>query len=172
MQRTRAVQIRIAFNSSTGLEEIPAFPALFGAPVPDLPGAPLPLALADPTDGCQVNGDPKKWAGRAVLVGRGGCSFAEKARVAQAGNATLLIIYNDVPGTPSSAFRRQFLRSEASAHKHRTEHRRAGAFVSWERLRTPLASGRYGSSRVGALANGTPVHTAAIHCVCGLRSTY
>lgn len=66
--------------------------------MPELPGPPLPLALAEPPDACHVGGGPRKWAGQAVLAARGGCSFAEKARVAQAGNATLLVIYNDTPG--------------------------------------------------------------------------
>ena len=95
---TPHAQVRIAFISSSGPQTVPAFPALYGGLLPDSASTPLKLALADPPQACNITGDPRKWAGRAVLAVRGGCSFTQKARVAQAGNATLLVLYNDASG--------------------------------------------------------------------------
>jgi len=85
----------VAFNSSTGPVALQAFPALFGGTLPGGGGPPLRLGLADPAHGCNASADPEQWTGHAVLARRGACSFADKARAAQAGNASLLILYND-----------------------------------------------------------------------------
>jgi hypothetical protein len=82
-------QVRVAFNTSDGPVALQAFPALFGGALAADGGPPLRLGLADPAHGCNASSD------QAVLARRGACSFAEKARAAQAGNATLLILYND-----------------------------------------------------------------------------
>jgi hypothetical protein len=88
-------QVRVAFNTSDGPVALQAFPALFGGALAADGGPPLRLGLADPAHGCNASSDPARWTHQAVLARRGACSFAEKARAAQAGNATLLILYND-----------------------------------------------------------------------------
>ena len=68
---------------------------MFGGPLPVGSGQPLRLGLAEPAHGCNASADPARWTHHAVLAQRGTCSFADKARAAQAGNATLLILYNN-----------------------------------------------------------------------------
>ena len=89
------LQVRVAFNTSDGPVDMQAFPALFGGALPVGDGPLLRLGIAEPAHGCNASSDPARWAHQAVLARRGACSFADKARAAQAGNATLLILYND-----------------------------------------------------------------------------
>ncbi|KAK9818848.1 hypothetical protein WJX81_006352 [Elliptochloris bilobata] len=57
----------------------------------------MPLLVAEPLDACRPL-EAHNYAGSAVLVSRGACSFADKAAALQAANASLAIVYNDAPG--------------------------------------------------------------------------
>lgn len=104
------MQVRVAFNTSDGPVAEQAFPALFGGALPLDGGRPLRLGLAEPAHGCNASADPARWTHHAVLARRGDCSFADKARAAQAGNATLLILYNnDDTGSATSMLCRSVL---------------------------------------------------------------
>lgn len=68
--------------------------ARFGGPVPR---GPLPLVVAsEPADGCETG--QGRWAGAAVLVSRGGCSFERKQEVAIAAGARAVLVSNSGPG--------------------------------------------------------------------------
>jgi hypothetical protein len=72
--------------------------AAFGAP---LPQGRLRIALAEPFDACGAalrSGGGGPLAGAAVLVGRGGCGFADKARAVARAGAALLLVANNEPG--------------------------------------------------------------------------
>ena len=61
------------------------------------PAAALTLTAAQPRDACsELEGDPRRLNGSAVLVARGACSFAHKARVV-GGAAALMVVVNSEP---------------------------------------------------------------------------
>ncbi len=79
-------------------------PGLFGAPLPATPNVTLRLAVADPPNACTKVSDAALGntrhggLGTALLAVRGNCSFADKARKAQAAGAALLVVYDSQPG--------------------------------------------------------------------------
>ncbi|WP_261664840.1 S8 family serine peptidase [Deinococcus sp. Marseille-Q6407] len=65
-------------------------------------GKALPVVVADPLLACNVNGGSpfvkNQFSGKAVLIQRGSCNFAEKAKnVAEAG-ASAVLMFNNAPG--------------------------------------------------------------------------
>ena len=113
------IQIRLQYDGGQGPQEVPAFPALFGGNFSDK-ALTLHLAVAQPSDACSppTKQQRSQWSGRALLAERGNCSFIDKARIAQEGNASLLIIYNnDTSGTALGRHLcRPLLRTPAEAH--------------------------------------------------------
>ena len=53
----------------------------------------MTVAVAQPLEGCQEVG-PLAYDGQMVLVKRGNCTFLEKATIALAGGARMLVIVN------------------------------------------------------------------------------
>jgi len=56
---------------------------------------PLVIVRAEPTDACSSLKSKAAVRGNIVVVARGSCTFAEKARVAAAAGAAAVIIYNN-----------------------------------------------------------------------------
>lgn len=85
------------------LMEMEFLRARFGGPLPDR--ADLALAVAVPPDACADLTNLDEVEGAAVLVARGTCPLADKARRAQAAGAALVVFVNDREGleAPRSA---------------------------------------------------------------------
>ena len=65
----------------------------FGTPLADLPeGVAAPIALAEPRDGASDFVNAAELRGKIALMWRGGCSFVDKVRRAQAAGCTAAIV--------------------------------------------------------------------------------
>ncbi|CAL4945961.1 unnamed protein product [Urochloa decumbens] len=67
--------------------------ARFGAVLPDTAGEKKPAVQPDPKVGCAKSSKPI--AGSVAVADRGECTFIEKAKTAEAGGATALLIVNE-----------------------------------------------------------------------------
>jgi hypothetical protein len=74
--------------------------ASFGGPPPV---GSIEVVFSDPIEGCNGT-DTSTWSGKAIVVRRGNCTFLQKAKIANTGNASVLIIVNteDRVDSPSS----------------------------------------------------------------------
>ncbi|GHG01905.1 hypothetical protein GCM10017783_12640 [Deinococcus piscis] len=65
-------------------------------------GKVLPVVVADPVNACSVNGGSpfaeNQFSGKAVLIQRGTCTFAEKAKNVAAAGASAILMFNNAPG--------------------------------------------------------------------------
>lgn len=77
----------------------PVIPAAFGLPFhhAKLP-ADLTVAVADPPDACGELRNSEQLAGRAVLVRRGTCYFADKAKRLGRAGASLMVVVQNIEG--------------------------------------------------------------------------
>lgn len=90
-------------SAQRAVMEVEFMRARFGGPLPAR--ADLGLAPASPPDACEDLTNLDEVEGVAVLVARGGCPLADKARRAQAAGAALVVFMNDREGleAPRSA---------------------------------------------------------------------
>ena len=75
----------------------PAAEFIRAGSVSSVPSQEFELVFAQPSDGCSP-GSSAVYAGKAVIVRRGTCNFAEKQQHAAAAGAALLIVVNDRAG--------------------------------------------------------------------------
>ena len=98
-------------------------------------------------------------AGRIVLVDRGTCAFAIKARNAQAAGAVGIIIANNVAGAHAArAWRHRPARHDRRPVDHSGRRRGAEDRARWRGRSRPACSGVTGTERDGAIDNTIVAH--------------
>ncbi|KXZ43021.1 hypothetical protein GPECTOR_106g115 [Gonium pectorale] len=106
-----------------------------------------PIAVAEPVDAC--GSIAASAPGSALLVRRGNCSFADKARACQAAGAAAMLLYDDQPGCITMGFEPN-----------------ASDWLTLAAVSLPHEAGlRVAAALAGAAAAASPTHGSAPYAV-------